>query len=80
MTIAPPCVAGRAARPHRAEAVLDAERGAEHVDLEHPADALRVEVDQQAGDLDARVVDQDVETAQVRDGLRHRLRPAVVGR
>ena len=58
-------VAGRAAGPHGAEAVLDAERGAEDVDLEHLADVVGVEVDDQAGDLDAGVVDQDVEPAEL---------------
>ena len=47
-------VAGRAVGPHRAQAVLDAERGAEDVDLEHPLEVGGLEVDDQARDLDAR--------------------------
>src|SRR5580704_7116445 len=44
--------AGRAARAHGAEGVLEAERGAEDIDLEHLADVVRVQVDDQAGNLD----------------------------
>ena len=36
------------------------------------AESLRVDVDEQAGDLDAGVVDQDVEPAEVADGGRDR--------
>ena len=53
LMIAPPWPAG-AAGPHGPKAVLDAERGAEDVDLEHLADVVGVDLDEQAGDLDAR--------------------------
>ncbi len=60
--------------------MLDAERRAEEVDLEHRADVGGVEVHDQAGDLHARVVDDDVEAAQVVDGGGDRVLPAgVVG-
>ena len=72
--------AGRAPRSHGAERVLDAERGAEQVDLELLAHLGRVEVDDQAGDLDACVVDDDVEPAGALDGGRDGSLPArVVG-
>ena len=61
--------AGRAARAHGPQAVLDAERGAEDVDLQHRADVLGVHLGDQAGDLDAGVVDQDVQPAELRHGL-----------
>ena len=69
LMIAPPWPAG-AAGAHGAERVLDAERGAEHVDLEHLAGGSGVEVDEQAGDLDAGVVDEDVQAAEQAGGLR----------
>ena len=67
LMIAPPLPAG-AVGTHRAQAVLEAERGAEDVDLEHRADVVRVDLGDQAGDLDAGVVDQDVEPAELVDG------------
>src|SRR6266567_3121829 len=70
--------AGRAAGAHGAEGVLDAERGAEDVDLEHLADVVRVEVDDQAGNLDAGVVDHDVHAAELGDRARDASLPAVV--
>ena len=63
-------LAGRTAGAHGAERVLETERGAEQVDVELLADGVRVEVDDQAGDLDAGVVDQDVEAAELSGGLR----------
>ena len=68
----------RAAGAHGAEAVLDAERRAEEVDVEHLADLVGLDLGEQAGDLDAGVVDQDVEAAEVLDGLADRPLPAVV--
>ena len=47
LMIAPPLPAG-AAGPHRAQPVLDAERGADDVDVVHAAQVGRVEVDDQA--------------------------------
>jgi hypothetical protein len=55
------------AGPHGAEGVLDPQRGAEDVDVELAAGLPRLEVDEQAGDLDPGVVHQDVEPAQSRD-------------
>jgi hypothetical protein len=60
--------------------VLHAERGTEHVDLQHPADVGGVEVDHQTGQLDAGVVDQDVQAAELGDGGADRRFPVrVVG-
>jgi hypothetical protein len=58
--------------------VLDTECGAEQVDLEHLACLCRIEVGEQAGDLDPGVVDQDVEPAQLPGRLRDGGRPVVV--
>ena len=69
-------VAGRAVGAHRPQAVLDAERRAEDVDLEHPSEVVGLGVDDQAGDLDARVVDEDVEPAELLDRGRDRGLPA----
>ena len=66
------------AGPHGAQAVLDAERRAEEVDVEHLADLVGLDLGEQAGDLDAGVVDQDVEAAEVLDRLADGLLPAVV--
>jgi hypothetical protein len=63
-----PAVSGRAAGTHGPEGVLDAERGAEHVHVEHLADVVRVEVDHQLGDLDTGVVNEDVQAAELGDG------------
>src|SRR5207244_7246730 len=70
--------AGRAAGAHGAEGVLDAERGAQDVDLEHLADIVWVQVDDQAGNLDAGVVDDDVEAAELGDRALDAQLPAVV--
>ena len=50
--------------------MLDPERRAEHVDLEHPAEVGGLGVDDQARDLDAGVVDEDVEPAELLDRRR----------
>ena len=63
----PPLPASPSGRMVRKPA-LEAESGAEDVDLQHRADVLRVHLDDQAGDLDAGVVDQDVEPAEVGGG------------
>ena len=60
--------------------MLDAERGTEHVDLEHLADVVRIQVHDQAGDLDPGVVDQDVQAAEFADRVGDGQLPArVVG-
>ena len=46
--------------------MLHAERGADDVDVEHAAQVVGVDVGHQRGDLDAGVVDQDVEAAERR--------------
>jgi AcrR family transcriptional regulator len=73
-TMAPPLLAGPA-RPHRAERVLDAQRGADDVYVQHATGLDRVEVDDQAGDLDPGIVDQDVEAAERVDGVGDRVFP-----
>ena len=73
-----PPLAGDAVGPHRPQAPLEAERGAEDVDLEHRADVLRVDVDDQAADLDPGVVDQHVQPAEVGGGRRDRVLPAAL--
>ena len=45
---------------------------AEHVDLEHLLDVARLGVHEQPGDLDAGVVDEDVEATEHLDGAAHR--------
>ena len=68
--------AARARQPagtHRAQSVLAAQRGAQHVGVEHPAGVVRAEVHQQAGDLCPGVVHQDVQAARVAGGLRESL-------
>ena len=79
LTTAPPLPAD-AAGTHGQEGVLDAERRAEQVDLELAPHRVRVEVDEQAGDLDAGVVDEDVQTAELAGRVGDGRRPArVVG-
>ena len=73
-------LAGRAAWAHRAECVLHAERGADDVDVAHPARVLGLDLADQRGDLDAGIVDQDVEAAERLDGRGDGLLPLrVVG-
>ena len=69
LTMAPPLWA-EAARAHRAQPVLDPERRAEHVDVEHPAEVGGLGVDDQAREFNARVVDEDVEPAEAADRRR----------
>ena len=60
--------------------MLHAQRRAENVDVEHPADLGGVDLRDQAGDLDPSVVDEDVQPAEVLDRLSDRGLPAgVVG-
>jgi len=49
--------------------VLDAEGRAQQVDLQLAAHLLRVEVDDETGDLDAGVVDDDVKPTQLAGGV-----------
>ena len=44
--------------------MFGSERCSEDVDLTHTADVVRIEVDHQRGNLDACVVDEDVEAAE----------------
>src|SRR5450631_1863972 len=75
LTTAPP---SRAAGAHGAEGVLYAERGAEHVDVQHPPHVGRVQVDDQPGDLHAGVVDDNVQPAELVDHDGDGLLPAGV--
>ena len=73
-------LAGRPVRLHGAERMLHAERRADDIDVPHAAQILGFDIDDQRGDLDAGVVDEDVEAAQFGDRRRHRGLPArVVG-
>src|SRR6267378_1356492 len=74
LTTAPPRPAGA----HGAEGVLDAERGAQDVDVEHLADIVRIQVDDQARDLHAGVVDHDVQAAELGDRALDAPLPAAV--
>lgn len=58
--------------------MLEAEGGAQDVDLEHRPDLLRGDLGEQAGDLDAGVVDQQIEAAQQVDGRTDRVLPAAL--
>ena len=69
LTIEPPLPAAPPGRMARRPCFMP-ERGADDVDLEHAAQVGRVEVDDERGDLDAGVVDQDVEAAELGDGRR----------
>jgi hypothetical protein len=69
-------VARRGVGVHRAQAVLEPERRAQHVDLEHAQEVLPAQVHDQARDLDPRVVDEDVEAAEPLDGGGDRRLPA----
>src|SRR6201999_3486871 len=73
-------LAGRAVRPHRPEGVLDAEADADNVDVAHATQVLGLHIDQQRGDLDARVIDQDVVATERGNGGRDRLFPLRVVR
>ena len=79
LTTAPPLPAS-AAWTHRAERVFHAEPDAENVDVAHLADVGGLEIDDERGDLDARVVDENVEAAELGDrGLDRRGPLLVVG-
>ncbi len=57
--------------------MLQAERGADDVHVEHAAQFDGLDVGHQRGDLDAGVVDQDVEAAERVDRGLHRGEPVV---
>ena len=71
LTIGPAAPRG-AARPHGRERVLAPEEDAVDVHRLHAPPLLERRVDDRAQHLDARVVHQDVEPAEAREGLRHR--------
>ena len=75
LTTAPPLPAAPA-RAHGAKRVLQAEAGANDIDVAHAAQIGRLDVDHQRCDFDPGVIDEDVEAAEFCDRCRDRLLPA----